>query len=70
LSSSSLKIGAGKLANLIKFSGNAGGHIKNGEGTESPEDYNFFCEKWNKSHQFHRGESEQQLTWYSTLIAE
>jgi hypothetical protein len=55
---------------LIKFSGNAGGHIKNGEGTESPEDYNFFCEKWNKSHQFHRGESEQQLTWYSTLIAE
>jgi hypothetical protein len=30
----------------------------------------FFCKKQNKSHQFHRGEPEQHLTGYSTLIAE
>jgi hypothetical protein len=40
------------------------------DGTESPEDYSFFCKKWNKSHQFQRGESEKKLTGYSILIAE
>jgi hypothetical protein len=38
-------------------------------GTESPENYNFSV-KNGISHQFHRGESEQQVTGYSILIAE